>query len=67
MENTFIILYVPIITVPQVEDEQVLQRYLGDLIADRNLEQVDLLLKFMFRLEHTRFLLRLQDINLFSV
>ncbi|XP_053379296.1 DNA repair protein REV1-like [Mercenaria mercenaria] len=35
--------------VPQQEDEDVLQRYMVDLVTDRNLEQVDLLFKFMLR------------------
>lgn len=36
-------------TDPQVDDEQIMMRYLEDLILDKNLEQVDLVLKFMFR------------------
>ncbi|KAH3821344.1 hypothetical protein DPMN_123107 [Dreissena polymorpha] len=34
---------------PQAEDEEVLISYLQDLVMDKNLEQVDLVLKFMAR------------------
>lgn len=34
---------------PQEEDETVLVNYLNDLIVDKNLEQVDLVLKFLAR------------------
>ena len=36
-------------TEPQDEDEEVLIDYLEKLILDKNLEQVDLVLKFMYR------------------
>jgi hypothetical protein len=35
--------------VPQEDDEEILKKYMVDLVTDKNLEQVDLLLKYMLR------------------
>ena len=40
------------LSVPQEEDVNVMTSYLGQLVEDRNLEMVDLVLKCLHRLEY---------------